>query len=106
MDAVTLAPNSTSVIPTTATTVSRCQGECRYTPPQMLTLEWVSFKPTKTITAATVRIIVNTDLNTTRTTTILNEIPEGYELPPTNSAGARITDWIGDDELTTTMLVA
>lgn len=40
-----------------------------------------------TLVAATVVEIVNTVSKTTRTTTILNQLPSGNNLAPTNSAG-------------------
>ncbi|KAH8745644.1 hypothetical protein F5882DRAFT_235195, partial [Hyaloscypha sp. PMI_1271] len=43
-----------------------------------------------TIVAATVVTIVNTNLQTSRLTTIFNALPTGYTLPPTNSDGTVI----------------
>jgi hypothetical protein len=64
---------------------------------------WTSFKPTETITAATVKLIVNKDTNTTRTTTILNELPSGLETVPTNTAGTRTITVKGYDNRITTV---
>ncbi|KAI9747628.1 MAG: hypothetical protein M1815_004018 [Lichina confinis] len=45
---------------------------------------------TETITAATVVRIINNSTNTTRTTTITNELPPGITPPATNEAGTRV----------------
>ena len=52
--------------------------------------EWWPGTVNTTITAATVVYIVNNGTNTTTTSTIFNDLPAGYTLPPTNSAGSQI----------------
>ncbi|KAF2187848.1 hypothetical protein K469DRAFT_108579 [Zopfia rhizophila CBS 207.26] len=62
---------------------------CGYAPPRGSQIYWLPFRAATTITAATVRVIVRE--NTTRTTTVFNALPSGFELPPTNAAGTRTT---------------
>ena len=51
---------------------------------------WVSQSINTTITAATKLIIVNNATNTTRTSFIFNDLPDGYTLPPINDEGTQI----------------
>ncbi|KAE9987183.1 hypothetical protein EG328_003652 [Venturia inaequalis] len=66
---------------------------------------WVSHRVTASIEAATVLVIENTRLNTTRTTTIFN-LPPGVTLPPTNAAGTVLTTktLVWNSKTTTTVL--
>ncbi|TID26594.1 hypothetical protein E2P81_ATG01066 [Venturia nashicola] len=66
---------------------------------------WVSHRVTASIEAATVLVIENTRLNTTRTTTIFN-LPPGVTLPPTNAAGTIVTTktLVWNSKTTTTVL--
>ena len=52
--------------------------------------EWWPGRVNTTITAATVVYIVNNRTNTTTTSTIFNDLPAGYTIPPSNSAGSQI----------------
>ena len=51
---------------------------------------WPYISFSKTITAATVVVLVNTARNTTVTSTLFNELPSGYTLPPRNAAGTQV----------------
>jgi hypothetical protein len=67
---------------------------------------WTSYTPSTTIEAATVMIIANIRMNTTRTTTIWN-LPPNATLPPTNSAGIIIhTKTLTWDSKTITTVLA
>lgn len=57
-----------------------------------------------TIVAATVIEIINTASNTTRTTTVYNELPDGLTVPSTNAAETHIEQIVytrSGEELTT-----
>jgi hypothetical protein len=53
--------------------------------------EWQKISTTANFTHATVVEIVNTVHNTTRYSTVFNEIPANITLPPTNDAGTRVS---------------
>ena len=68
---------------------------------------WQQIEASETVTLATVIEIINTNEDTTRTSTLINEVPEGYTLPPTNADGTQIAvvTYIteGDREVSTTL---
>ena len=65
-----------------------CQASCTVSALETF-WEWYPGSVTTTITAATVVYIVNNRTNTTTTSTIFNDLPAGYTLPPTNSKGSQ-----------------
>jgi hypothetical protein len=66
-----------------------CRSNCTIVgAPHGYVVEWFAIDVSTTITAATVVQIVNTDLDTTRFSTIHNQLPSGYQLPTnTNEQG-------------------
>lgn len=70
-----------------------CKADCQVSLANGDRLVWVQKEFTTTITAATVVKIVNTDLHTTRLSTIHNKIPDGYTVPTnTNAEGTQTVD--------------
>lgn len=67
-----------------------CKAECGVKVPNGRQLRWSAKTFSTTIVAATVVEIVNTDLHTTKVSTIYNELPAGYTVPKnTNSQGTQ-----------------
>jgi hypothetical protein len=67
-----------------------CKADCTVTVYAIEDLRWTPRYFSTTIVAATVVQIVNTDLDTTRTTTVFNELPAGYTAPTnTNAQGTQ-----------------
>ena len=62
---------------------------------------------TTTITAATRLIIIDDNTNTTSTSLIFNDLPDGFTLPPMNSAGTQIRTvrYVGPGATATTTTV-
>lgn len=68
-----------------------CVPDCEVHAPRLVSHYWEKISAIENITIATVLYVVNNSTNTTRTTTVSNEIPRGYTLPDTNEAGTRIS---------------
>ena len=81
---------SPAVLPTGTASTCPTSANCHYSGPDISSAEWAPMSITTNITVATLVYIVNNRTNTTRTSTILNTIPEGYTQQPTNSDGTAI----------------
>lgn len=66
--------------------IAVCENSCRFCYPNGMQVKWEESLFSTTITAATVITIVNTDLSTTRYSTVYNELPAGYTLPTNTNA--------------------
>ena len=67
-----------------------CAANCTVTVGNGFVLNWAAQHFTATIVAATVVQVVNTDLHTTRLSTVYNELPAGYTVPTnTNAQGTQ-----------------
>jgi len=69
-----------------------CQPDCTYCVEPGYEITWAPLQFSTTIVAATVIEIINTDVHTTRLSTISNDLPSSY-IPPTdtNAQGTRTT---------------
>jgi hypothetical protein len=73
-----------------STTATACSNNCTVCAADPYSYYWTAYTITETLVAATVIEIVNTLAGTTRTTTIFNDLPAGYTLPPTNAEGTHV----------------
>ena len=83
-----------------------CPANCSITGvPQGYMAGWSAIETGTTLTAATIIEIINTDLGTTRTTTIYND---NIRLPSTNAQGTRtqLVTYTRDGEVLTTKMLA
>ncbi|KAF2427506.1 hypothetical protein EJ08DRAFT_662813 [Tothia fuscella] len=67
-----------------------CAGKCGFRFPDNNYLTWQAISITANFTHATVVEVINTVRNTTRYSTIFNEVPANITVPPTNKAGTRV----------------
>ncbi len=81
--------NSTSLTPTPTPTATSCVNDCSVCASAPYTFYWEPYSFTDTFVAATVVEVINTAAGTTKTSTIFNELPDGYTNPPTNAAGTQ-----------------
>jgi hypothetical protein len=79
--------NNTKV---SATPLAKCSSNCSVTATQPEYWYWTPYTFSTTIVAATVVEIIDTVVQTTRTTTIFNKLPSDYTRPETNAAGTQV----------------
>ncbi|EEP79553.1 predicted protein [Uncinocarpus reesii 1704] len=70
--------------------LDQCTAACKVGVKAVYHYKWYPHMFSSTIVAATVVKIVNTVAGTTRTSTIYNDLPSGYTLPPTNEDGTQV----------------
>jgi hypothetical protein len=82
---------SNTTTPDTTPLATSCQADCSVCATAPHTFSWAPYTFTDTFVAATVVEVINTREGTTKTSTVFNELPDGYAPPPTNAAGTQTT---------------
>ncbi|EOD44247.1 hypothetical protein UCRNP2_9084 [Neofusicoccum parvum UCRNP2] len=77
------------IVPTSSPSNGTCEADCYLQIPFNKDWYWSKLFISTTLTAATEIVVINKKTNTTTTKTIFADLPDGFTLPPTNSAGSQ-----------------